>query len=155
MDSARGGLPYETDGDARRLAQGCTFWILASLRVFPAKRQYVKPPRSRSGFREETQNYAKKNRSQIFFLTCFVYRITPVIIKSNISTNDRFPYPFIYLKPKNGTLFGRSLPVKAIIGSTPPPRKMSPMHVTLKAGVSSQNRSSSLVKTLSHGSATG
>ena len=23
-----GGLPYETDGDARRLAQGCKFWIL-------------------------------------------------------------------------------------------------------------------------------
>ena len=33
--------------------------------------QYFKPPRSRLGFREETQNYAKRNRSQIFFLTCF------------------------------------------------------------------------------------
>ena len=31
----------------------------------------IKPPRSRLGFREETQNYAKRNRSQIFFLTCF------------------------------------------------------------------------------------
>ena len=30
---------------------------------------------SRLGFREETQNYAKRNRSLIFFLTCFVYRI--------------------------------------------------------------------------------
>ena len=28
--------------------------------------------------------------------------------------------PFIYLKPKEGTPFGRSLPVKAIIGSSPP-----------------------------------
>ena len=43
--------------------------------VFRAKCQYFKPPRSRLGFREETQNYAKRNRSQIFFLTCFVYRI--------------------------------------------------------------------------------
>ena len=46
--------------------------ILVSLRVFQAKRQYFKPPRSRLGFREQTRNYAKKNRSQIFFLTCFV-----------------------------------------------------------------------------------
>ena len=38
------------------------------------------PPGSRLGFREETQNCAKRNRSQIFFLTCFVYRITSVII---------------------------------------------------------------------------
>ena len=44
------------------------------------------PPRSRFGFREETQNYAKRNRSQIFFLTCFVYRIASVII----SLNQRF-----------------------------------------------------------------
>ena len=49
-----------------------------------AKRQYFKPPRSPLGFREETQNYAKRNRSQIFFLTCFVYCITSVII------NQRF-----------------------------------------------------------------
>ena len=40
------------------------------------------PPRSRSGFREETQNYAKRNRSQISFLTFFVYRIASVIIKA-------------------------------------------------------------------------
>ena len=33
--------------------------------------------------------------------------------------NDRFPYPFIYLKREKGTPFGRSLPVKAIIGSAP------------------------------------
>ena len=33
-----GALPYETDGDARRLAYGCKFWILVSLRVFRAKR---------------------------------------------------------------------------------------------------------------------
>ena len=32
---------------------------------------------------------------------------------------DRFPYPFICLKPVKGTPFGRSLPVKAIVGSTP------------------------------------
>ena len=67
-----GGLPYETYGDARRLALGCKLWILVSLRVFWAKRQYFKPPRSRLGFREEAQNYAKRNRNQIFFLTLFV-----------------------------------------------------------------------------------
>ena len=46
--------------------KGVKFWILVSLRVFRTKRQYFKPPRSRLGFREETQNYAKRNRSQIF-----------------------------------------------------------------------------------------
>ena len=44
------------------------------------------PPRSRLGFREGTQNYAKRNRSQISFLTCFVYRIASVII----SLHQRF-----------------------------------------------------------------
>ena len=72
-----GGLPYETDGDARPLTYGCKW-------VFRAKHQYFKPPRSCLGFCEETQNYAKRNRSQIFFLSCFVYRITSVII------NQRF-----------------------------------------------------------------
>ena len=56
---------------------------MVSLRVFRAKRQYFMPPRPRLGFREETQNYAKRNRSQIFFLTCFVYRIDSVIIGLN------------------------------------------------------------------------
>ena len=50
-----GGLPYETDGYARRLAYGCKFWTLVLFRVFRAKCQYFKPPRSRLGFREETQ----------------------------------------------------------------------------------------------------
>ena len=49
-----GRLPYETDGDARRLAQRCKFWIFFSLTVFREKRQYLKPRRSRLGFREET-----------------------------------------------------------------------------------------------------
>ena len=30
------------------------------------------------------------------------------------------PYPFLYLKPEKGTPFGRSLPLWAIIGNTPP-----------------------------------
>ena len=38
VKNPEGGLPYETDGDARRLALGCKFWILVSLRVFRAKR---------------------------------------------------------------------------------------------------------------------
>ena len=53
----RGGLPYETDGDARRLAKGCKFWILVSLRVFQVKRQYFMPPRSRLGFHEERHEH--------------------------------------------------------------------------------------------------
>ena len=57
-----------------------TGMLVVSLRVFRAKRQYFKLPRSRLGFCEETQNYVKRNRSQIFFLTCFVYLITSVII---------------------------------------------------------------------------
>ena len=52
-----GRLPCETDGDARRLAWGCKFWILVSLRVFRAKGQYFKPPWSRLGFREELVIY--------------------------------------------------------------------------------------------------
>ena len=31
-------------------------------------------------------------------------------------------HPFIYLKPEDGTSFGRSFPVKAVVGSTPNPR---------------------------------
>ena len=34
--------------------------------------EYFMPPRSRLGFREETQNYAKRNRSQIFFKMFFL-----------------------------------------------------------------------------------
>ena len=69
------GLPYETEGMLVVSLRGVNFGFLVSLRVFRAKRQYFKPPRSRLGFREETQNYAKRNRSHIFFLTCFLYRI--------------------------------------------------------------------------------
>ena len=53
--------------------RGVNFLILVSLRVFRAKRQYFKPPRSRLGFCEETQNYAKRNRSQIFFFLLFFF----------------------------------------------------------------------------------
>ena len=67
----RGGLLYETDGDARRLTSGCKFWILVSLRVFRPKRQYFKLPRPPLGFCKEAQNYAMRNRSQIFFLCLF------------------------------------------------------------------------------------
>ena len=74
-----GVLPHETDGDACRLAKGFKIWIVVSIRVFRAKRQYVMPPRSRLGFREETKNNAMINRNQIFFLTCFVDIITSVI----------------------------------------------------------------------------
>ena len=52
---------------------GIKFWILVSLRTFRAKRQYFKLPRSRLGFCEETQNYAKRKRSQIFFFLVFFF----------------------------------------------------------------------------------
>ena len=39
------------------------------------------------------------------------------------------PHPFIYLKPEKGTAFGRSFPVKAIVGSTPHPRGSGPKGV--------------------------
>ena len=64
--------------------RGVNFGFWSHLGCSGQRNQYFKPPRSRLGFREETQNYAKRNRSQIFFLTCFVYRITSVII------NQRF-----------------------------------------------------------------
>ena len=48
-----------------------TGMLVVSLRVFRAKRQYFKLPRSRLGFRDETQNYAKRNRIQIFFFLLF------------------------------------------------------------------------------------
>ena len=51
---------------------GGKFWILVLLRDLRAKRQYFKPPRSHLEFPKETQNYVKRNRSQIFFLTYFV-----------------------------------------------------------------------------------
>ena len=37
--------------------------------------------------------------------------------------NQQQTYPFIYLKHEKGTPSGRSLPIKAIIGSTHPPGK--------------------------------
>ena len=37
----RGDSAYERGGDARRLAQGCEFRILVSLRVFWAKHHYI------------------------------------------------------------------------------------------------------------------
>ena len=35
------GLPYERCGDARRLAYGCKFRVLVSLRVFIAKHEEI------------------------------------------------------------------------------------------------------------------
>ena len=60
-----GGIPYETDGDARRFALGCKFWILVSLRVFQAQHQYIKRPRN-TELREE-----KQKSNLLFNLFCF------------------------------------------------------------------------------------
>ena len=76
--SPGGKLPYETDGDARRLFQGCKFWILVLLRVFRAKRQYFKPPRSRLGFRDEVGRNAELREERqksnfLFTFVCYVF----------------------------------------------------------------------------------
>ena len=62
MGKGGGGLPYETDSK---------FWILVLLRVFRAERQYFKPPRSRLGFREETQNLLKEKQKSNFLFNLF------------------------------------------------------------------------------------
>ena len=72
-------LSHETDGDACRIAKGFKICNPDTLRVFPAKRQYVMPARSRLGFRKETKNNAMRNRSKNFFLTCLVDIIASVI----------------------------------------------------------------------------
>ena len=61
-----GGAPEtETDGDACRLALGCKFWILVSLRVFRAQRQHLKPPR-------DTELSEEKQKSNFpFNFFCF------------------------------------------------------------------------------------
>ena len=71
MNVPRGGLIYETDGDARRLAEGCKFWILVSLRVFRTRHKYFKPPRSHLGFHEETQNLRKEKQKSNFLFSSF------------------------------------------------------------------------------------
>ena len=43
----RGGLPFKSDRDARRLALGCRLQILASLTVFGMERHYICPFRYR------------------------------------------------------------------------------------------------------------
>ena len=42
-----GGLPYKSDGDALRLALGCTLQILVSLKVFGMESYYICPFRYR------------------------------------------------------------------------------------------------------------
>ena len=47
--------------------------------------------------------------------------------------NQQQAYPFIYLKHEKGTPFGRSLPIKAFVGSTHPPcprKEASPLTTT-------------------------
>ena len=68
-----GGLIYKINGDTRRLAYGSTFWILVWRRVFRAKRQYFKPPRSRFGFREETELREEKQKSNFLFSSFFSF----------------------------------------------------------------------------------
>ena len=56
--------------------------------------------------------------------------------------NQQQTYPFIYLKHEKGTPFGRSLPIKAIIGSNPTPcggkGGKSPHHCATLAQFSSE-----------------
>ena len=48
-------------------------WILLSLRVFRAKRQCFEPPRSRLGFREETELHEEKQKSNFLFSSIFSF----------------------------------------------------------------------------------
>ena len=55
--------------------------------------------------------------------------------------NQQQTYPFIYLKHEKGTPFGRSLPIKVIIGSTHPPgerRQVPSPHCATLAQFSSE-----------------
>ena len=63
--------------------RGVNFGFGSRLGMLRARRHYFKPSRSRLGFGKEAQNYAERNRSQIFFLTCFVYRIRVKICLSH------------------------------------------------------------------------
>ena len=67
--SPAGGMPYmKQTGMLVVSLRGVNFGFWSRFnRVFRAKRRYFMPLRSRLGFRQETQNYAKRNRSQIFF----------------------------------------------------------------------------------------
>ena len=103
-----GGLIFETDGDACRLAQGCKFWILVLLRVFLAKRQYFKPPRSRLGFREETKN------SNFLFSSFFSF-LSGLFQGQNLL----MPHPNGLLQGLNSK-FPTSIPVCSIQESSPP-----------------------------------
>ena len=52
-----------------------------------------------------------KSKSQKTFSTFSHQQHSSVARLSNFTVwNDRYPYPFIYLKPGKGTYFGRSLP---------------------------------------------
>ena len=75
-----------------------------------------------------------KSQNQNIFLLFHSHKMHLVAL-SVLSTdhNDEFSYPFIYssaseiptlscsniLKPEKGTLFGRNLPILAIIGNSP------------------------------------
>ena len=78
---ARGGLLYEINGDTRRLAYGGTFWILVSRRVFRAKRQYFKPPRSRLGFREKHR--ITRRETEVKFSFFFFFKQSLLGVKSH------------------------------------------------------------------------
>ena len=51
--------------------RGCKFWILVSLRVFRAKRQYFMPPRSPLGFREKNTELCEEKQKSNFLFNLF------------------------------------------------------------------------------------
>ena len=54
--------------------RGVNFGVWSRLGCPGQSADIFKPPRSRLGFRKETKNYAKRNRSQIlFFLLFFLF----------------------------------------------------------------------------------
>ena len=98
-----------------------------SPRVFRAKRHFFKLPRYRLGFCEETQNYAKRKRSQIFsFLFFFLFQQSllgqylvkvpldwsPLGVTKSLSHTQMVSF--------RGSKFPTNIPVCSILESLPP-----------------------------------
>ena len=62
LNPGGGGLPYESDGDARRLAKGCKLQILVPLRVHRTESQYFHLYRYCLGLCVKKYLYEKQTR---------------------------------------------------------------------------------------------
>ena len=83
---------------------------------FRAKCRYFKPPRSRLGFSKETQNYAKRNKSQVFFFLLFFSFLSGLFYGSKFAyATPRWPPLGVKFKISN------EHPHLFHIGDPPPP----------------------------------